>query len=112
MLFWQEWFLDRCQGRATPIPETASGGWPGAGAAEWEPLRSRFLANLERAAAIYEAGGDEVIAPAIEIPFMASYTIRDAMTHMAMHNAHHLGQIITLRQIGGSWPPPKGGMTW
>jgi hypothetical protein len=28
MAFWQEWFLDRCAGKAVPSPASASLGWP------------------------------------------------------------------------------------
>ena len=38
---------------------------------------------------------------------MASYTIGDALMHLAQHNAYHLGQIVMLRQMLGVWPPPK-----
>jgi hypothetical protein len=31
---------------------------------------------------------------------------------MATHTAHHLGQIIVLRQLLGAWPPPAGSWTW
>ena len=30
----------------------------------------------------------------------------------AMHSGHHLGQIITMRQLMGLWPPPGGTITW
>ena len=32
--------------------------------------------------------------------------------HVASHNSHHAGQVVTLRQILGAWPPPSGGVTW
>lgn len=50
--------------------------------------------------------------PAIEAPGLGHYTIADALTHLAIHNAHHLGQIVTIRQILGVWPPPDGSWTW
>jgi hypothetical protein len=52
------------------------------------------------------------VNPPIEFPPMADYTIEDALTHLAQHNAHHLGQIVTLRQAIGAWPPPEGSFTW
>ena len=55
---------------------------------------------------------EETIYPALEFPPLASYTVRDALVHVANHNSHHLGQIITLRQLMGAWPPPGGGWTW
>ena len=36
---------------------------------------------------------------ALEFPPMAHYRIRQAVIHMANHTAHHLGQIIVLRQL-------------
>jgi uncharacterized damage-inducible protein DinB len=109
LVFWQSWFLDRCAGNARPMPQAAALGWPKAGAEDWEPLRAQFLTDLERAAAW---PGDGPVTPAIETPGMARYTISEALTHLAVHNAHHLGQIITLRQLLGAWPPPEGSWTW
>lgn len=109
LVFWQSWFLDRCAGDARPIVARASQGWPPASAEDWETLRAQFLGDLQRAA---EWPGDGLVAPAIEIPGMAHYTITDALTHLAVHNAHHLGQIVTMRQVLGVWPPPEGSWTW
>ncbi len=69
---------------------------------------------LERAVALGEQDGrlDDPIAPAIEFPPLAHYSIRDALVHMANHNSHHLGQVILLRQVMGLWPPPSGSWTW
>jgi uncharacterized damage-inducible protein DinB len=52
------------------------------------------------------------VTPAIEFPPLAHHTVREALVHVAMHNAHHLGQVITLRQLLGAWPPPAGSYTW
>jgi uncharacterized damage-inducible protein DinB len=112
--FWQTWFIERAIGRPVPMPATASLGWPAADAADWDQLRREFLDGLDRAVALAEtsAAQSELVAPAIEFPPLAEYTVADAMTHVAMHNAHHLGQIVTLRQLLGAWPPPEGSWTW
>lgn len=114
MDFWQRWFCERCEGRDAPMVGSAALGWPDVAPGSWELVASQFIENLERAAAL---GDDESrrhtpISPAIEFPPLAAYTIRDALVHMAHHNAHHLGQIVTLRQIMGLWPPPSGSWTW
>ena len=114
MDFWQRWFCARCEGREEPMVARAAQGWPEVAAGSWESIEKQFIDGLERAVAL---GADEArlhapISPAIEFPPIASYTIRDALVHMAHHNAHHLGQIVTLRQIMGLWPPPSGGWTW
>jgi uncharacterized damage-inducible protein DinB len=114
VIFWQGWFLERCTGVATPPPARAALGWPAVTVEQWPSLRQRFLQDLERAA---ELASDKLAAarrvePSIEFEPLANYTIADAVTHAAIHNAHHLGQIVTLRQIIGAWPPPDGSYTW
>lgn len=112
MTFWQEWFVARCEGRAEPLVAQAAAGWPAAGANDWLDIQGRFLAGLERLVQIGEQGIDRPVAPPLEFPPLAHYTVGDVLVHVAGHNAHHLGQVITLRQILDRWPPPSGGWTW
>ena len=37
---------------------------------------------------------------------------RAIMVHVSIHTAHHLGQVVLLRQLIGVWPPPSGSWTW
>ena len=110
MTFWQDWFCQRCAGVASPVVAHAADSWPDVVAGDWPALQQRFLAGLDRAASL--ARVDERITPSIEFPPLAAYTVRDAQVHIASHNAHHLGQIVLLRQILGLWPPPAGSWTW
>lgn len=114
MTFWQAWFLDRCRGVAQPVVGAAAEGWPAVAPGEWEALRERFLAGAEQAAVLSETPDvvDQPIAPAIDLPQLAHYTVRQALVHVAIHNAHHLGQVIAMRQVLGTWPPPSGSWTW
>jgi uncharacterized damage-inducible protein DinB len=112
--FWQTWFAQRIDGVDAPMVERAALGWPAVESGSWPDLRTKYLAGLEHLATI----GDDVsrleqlITPAIEFPPLANFTTRDALVHVGVHNAHHLGQIIVLRQLMGTWPPPGGGWTW
>ena len=112
--FWQRWFLDRCDGVAMAMPAPASVGWPAVAHGEWESIRQDFEADFARALAMADDDGrlERVVTPAIEFDALRHYTVRDALTHIALHNAHHLGQVITLRQQFGAWPPPAGSWTW
>jgi uncharacterized damage-inducible protein DinB len=114
MTFWQAWFLDRCDGQPTPIVAPAALGWPAVARGSWEAGRERFEAGFARGLALSgdSARLDAALAPPVDFPPLATYTIRDALTHVALHNAHHLGQVITLRQQLGAWPPPAGSWTW
>ena len=114
LVHWQSWFLQRCEGVAIPPVASAALGWPPANSGDWEFLREQFLTGLDRAVQIANGRSDlnRPIDPPNEFPPLAHYTISDAIGHMAIHNAHHLGQIVTLRQVLGLWPPPEGSYTW
>jgi uncharacterized damage-inducible protein DinB len=114
LIFWQTWFSNRCNGIPQPIPAPASHGWPAVSTGSWPDLRETFLDGLERLAAFGDDEGrlNARIEPAIDFPPLAGYTIREALVHVAQHNAHHLGQVILLRQFMGAWPPPSGSWTW
>jgi uncharacterized damage-inducible protein DinB len=114
LTFWQDWFLARCAGDPRPMAASAADGWRPVADSEWIGLRDRFLRGLAGAVETSETqGGCEMpIAPPIEFGPLAAYTVRDALTHVAVHNAHHLGQIVTLRQLMGRWPPASGSWTW
>jgi uncharacterized damage-inducible protein DinB len=110
LTFWQEWFCDRCEGTERPLAATAAEGWPAVPPGSWETIRARFLAGLDRIAATKDPA--RAVTPAIEFPPLAAYSVGDALFHIAQHNAHHLGQVILLRQMMGRWPPPSGSFTW
>lgn len=115
LAFWQDWFHLRCTGRAEPMISSAAAGWPAVVPGSWPERRARFLDRLQALAAL--ADGDVAataapLTPPIEFPPLAGYTVSDALVHVAMHNAHHLGQVVVIRQLQGSWPPPAGSWTW
>jgi uncharacterized damage-inducible protein DinB len=114
LAFWAGWFSKRCRGVGEPMVATAAAGWPPVAPGSWPDVHRTFLETLEALAALGEdeARRDAAIAPPIEFPPMAHYTTRDVVVHVATHNAHHLGQVIVLRQVMGLWPPPSGSWTW
>jgi uncharacterized damage-inducible protein DinB len=114
LIFWQTWFAQRVDGVHDPMVQSAAQGWPTVAPGSWPDLVTRYLAGLDRLASIGDdaARAAAPITPPLEFPPLAHYTTRDALVHVAIHNAHHLGQIILLRQLMGVWPPPGGGWSW
>ena len=115
LCYWQEWLNACATAGFTEFPEHAADGWPAVPADGWGALHMRYLRSSEegrRIAAESESLADPLLPPGVEIPVLAKESLGSAIVHTAMHNAHHLGQIITLRQLIGSWPPPGGAMTW
>ena len=109
LAFWQAWFLSRCAGVTKPQVAHAADGWPAVTAADWDDVRGEFLTDLRRAVDLPTTGP---VDPPLEFPPMAAYGVEDVMSHVAQHNAHHLGQVVLLRQALGLWPPPGGSYTW
>ena len=115
LTFWQNWFIRRAAGVAEPMARRAREGWPAVTPGSWPALQQQFVDGLSRLTAWADATEDALdtpLAPAIEFPALAHYTKRDVLVHVATHNAHHLGQVILLRQLLGAWPPPAGSWTW
>jgi len=81
---------------------------------EWESVLGRFERGFDRALALadQQSRSAQPIEPAIEFEPLSQYTVADVLSHVALHNAHHVGQVITLRQLQGTWPPPAGSWTW
>ncbi len=107
--FWQDWFIGRAQGSGEAMAATASLGWPAVAIGTWPEIHRHFLEGLDLAAALDTTSA---IEPPFDFPPMSHYTAGDVVVHLANHNAHHLGQVLLLRQCAGLWPPPAGSWTW
>ena len=110
--------LGRVQGRGTPSPEHNAMSFPDEAAVRaeaWADLCGRFLSGAEEAAAIADGDAEKlesvVLCPSPSNP-TRSMTVREQLESFAAHNAYHLGRVVLLRQLLGSWPPPSGGLTW
>lgn len=108
LVYWQEFSLAWIDGEKPATPERAADSWPGptapANADEWHRLIEAFgdgLRRLESSARTLELEDER-----------ESKTVLEILQLIASHNSYHAGQIATLRQALGSWPPPAGGATW
>ncbi|NYF78371.1 DinB family protein [Granulicella arctica] len=119
LAFWQQITLNWIAGIETPYPTSPADAFPPTvpqpGAETWNHLRQRFLATAEQAAAAAQATDslDQLIrCPSRPTEPVRTMTIRDQLISLASHNAYHLGRIVLLRQLLGTWPPPSGGFDW
>lgn len=113
--FWQQMTLDWVAGVETPVPPHAEGGFPHDRSEGLQSLTNRFFSTLELAAS---AARDEaqlrriILCPSPAGAPGRRMTVREQLESLAAHNAYHFGRIVLLRQLLGSWPPPRGGFTW
>jgi len=115
--YWQQVTLDWVRGVETPCPAHNDMSFPTddqARAESWAALCRRFLAGADAAAAIANGEGTEtvVVCPSPPGKPARRMTVREQLESLAAHNAYHLGRVVLLRQLLGSWPPPSGGFTW
>lgn len=109
--FWQAYLLGVFRGEDPAPVVRAADSWPQRSPpdwaeADWEALKADLFRDQDALAAYAQ---DEA--------FMQQVTgdERDRLvplTSFAGHGLYHLGQVVTVRQLLGAWPPPGGGDTW
>jgi uncharacterized damage-inducible protein DinB len=88
-------------------------GWPPVQAGGWDVLRDRYLRSIDAAKQIAATASlVEPLLPNAEVPSLAKESRGSAALRAAVHNSHHLGQVITMRRLMGLWPPPGGTIEW
>lgn len=108
MIYWQDWIVRWLDGENPRLPKRASMSWPGdvspKNGKDWEQAVSAFsngLEELER-----RCHRENLLAK------RGRWSKLQMLQIAVLHNSYHLGQIVFLRRVLGSWPPPGGGDTW
>ena len=107
--YWQTYLLSVFRGEDPDWVESADESWPGGVAQnskDWEALKLSLLRDM-----------DSLAAYAQDESFMQQHDPEGRfrivpLTSFAGHGLYHLGQVVTVRQLIGAWPPPGGGDTW
>lgn len=68
----------------------------------WHAALDAFFSDLDACVALAEDPSVDLFASFEHAP---GYTVLRELLLVADHNAHHLGQVITLRRHLGCWPP-------
>lgn len=111
--YWQDIFLKDVYRTDFVKPGHASDGWMAneapADENELKKCIEKFLLGIEdakRCAKNIDENAREIDRGDMVVD------VYDVLHSLASHNSYHLGQVVMLRHIFGSWPPPSGGMTW
>ena len=88
-------------------PGFPDGYWPAEDAppdaAAWERSVAAVQGDRETFVALLQDPGHDLYAP---FPWGDGQTLLREALLIADHNAYHIGQMVLLRQLLGSWPPP------
>jgi hypothetical protein len=114
LCFWQEWFNACVVSGFTGIAEHSVDGWPAVDVNGWNALRERYVHSVDEARRIAAESDSlsEPLAPSGAVASLARESRGSGLLRAAVHNSHHLGQIITMRRLMGLWPPPGGTIAW
>jgi len=108
LIFWNERWLKRFKGLEVPMMEgdNKTTFSIGASSEDWEKTVKHIDSILsEWYNAIMEKDDLELSKPVFEGEADPWYSY---LHTLAMHNAYHIGQIVTIRKIQGSWDPDQG----
>lgn len=110
LIYWQEFCLALLRGENPPAPTHASDTWISTmrprNAEEWKNAVDVFLEGLQRVANTIDSNLEEQV---VALPGTSRAEI---IGTVMLHNSYHLGQIVLLRRMLGTWPPTSGGDTW
>ncbi len=107
--YWNNRWLGRYNvGTVEASKETIDETFRGAGASEeaWETAKKELLQVFAEWKRVLEAIDEtklrEIVSEEYDSPWSAP------LAHQNIHNAYHIGQIVCIRKIQGSWNPAKG----
>jgi uncharacterized damage-inducible protein DinB len=110
MIFWQDFLIEVLRGGSPQAPEHAEGSWLGEAMPlsqdEWNQTAAHFLSGLKE---VIGHTGENLEEKGFGRP---ERTRAEVLMMTMSHNSYHIGQVVMLRRILGSWPPPSGGDTW
>lgn len=98
LLFWNAASLARMKGeKPAPIPADNKDTFNKFDATTWPSTAAKLDAVLTEMEHLVETADDAQLAK-----------WADNIAHISAHNAYHVGQIIYVRKLQGSWDPDKG----
>ena len=106
IVLWQDVTLQAIQLKTVDWTQAHEHEWPKAEEtaddSEWNKLCERFTKGLVLAEELVEK-----VDITSTLPSWSDAPAGKAFLVLIQHNSYHLGQIVTLREILGIWPPPE-----
>jgi uncharacterized damage-inducible protein DinB len=119
MNYWMDYDIRRIRGEKPPYPAHSSASFPPdpapADTQQWDDLRQRFTTLLQDSAALADSTPErferqiEAMHPSHK---ERAATLEAVLWQLVTHNSYHVGQIVMIRRMLGTWPPRAGGDTW
>ena len=106
IIFWNEQWLKRYRGELNEPQDVENKGTFRSSETDWQAVLTKLDAVMnewrEKLGAIDHAKLESPVAEFYKFPW------RSPLAQQNIHNAYHIGQILLLRKLQGTWDPDKG----
>jgi uncharacterized damage-inducible protein DinB len=106
IIFWNERWLQRYRGELNEPQDVDNDTTFDSNETDWQATLDKLDAVMDEWRAKLEAITDEKLESPVNAERRAPW--RSPLAHQNIHNAYHIGQILLLRKLQGSWDPSKG----
>jgi len=106
LIFWNERWLQRYRGELNEPQDVDNDTTFDSNQTDWQATLDKLDAVMDEWRSKLEAIPDEKLESPVNTQYQAPW--RSPLAHQNIHNAYHIGQILLLRKLQGSWDPKKG----
>lgn len=106
IIFWNDRWIKRFRGEMTYPEDIENTGTFKSDETDWQKTLEKLDAVMGEWREILNHLTDEKLSSPVNDQYTAPW--RTPLAQQNIHNAYHIGQIVLLRKLQGSWDPKKG----
>ena len=106
LIFWNERWIQRYRGELNYPEDIENTGTFKSDETDWQATLSKLNEVMDEWRRILGSITDEKLAAPVNDQFQAPW--HSPLAQQNIHNAYHIGQIVLLRKLQGSWDRSKG----
>jgi uncharacterized damage-inducible protein DinB len=106
LIFWNERWLQRYRGELNEPQDVENKGTFKSDETDWQKTLEKLWEVMDEWRNKLASITDEKLESPVNAEYQASW--RSPLAQQNIHNAYHIGQILLLRKIQGSWDRSKG----
>jgi uncharacterized damage-inducible protein DinB len=106
IIFWNERWLQRYRGELDHPEDVENKGTFKSDETDWERTLEKLWDVMDDWRKRLAEISDEKLASPVNAEYQSPW--RSPLAHQNIHNAYHIGQIVLLRKMQGSWDATKG----
>jgi uncharacterized damage-inducible protein DinB len=106
IIFWNERWLQRYRGELNKPQDVENKGTFKSPETDWQATLAKLDSVMKEWRGNLESIDEKKLDEAVNAEYEAPW--RSPLGNQNIHNAYHIGQILLLRKLQGSWDPQKG----